>query len=297
MPLAPVNDGIEVFYEELGSGDDPPLLLVMGLGAQMLSWDTELCELLVSRGFRVIRFDNRDVGLSTKLDDQTVDFAATFAALLKGQQVEVPYLLSDMADDAVGLLDHLGIGAAHIVGASMGGMIVQTMAIEHPERVLSMTSIMSTTGATDVGQPGQEAMRVLLQRPPADREGAIEHSVEVSRLLHGPSFPFDEDRARRKAAEAYDRSFYPEGVSRQLLAIVASGDRTAALRGLDVPTLVIHGDHDPLVTYSGGQATAAAIPGAELLTIEEMGHSIPEETWPQIVDAIARLVERANARA
>ena len=296
MPSASAN-GIEIEYEELGDPEGPPLLLVMGLGAQMIVWDDELCEALGDRGYRVIRYDNRDVGLSTKVeaDDRRFDLATAFAHAFEGKEVDAPYRLTDMADDAFGLLDHLGIEQAHVVGASMGGMIAQTMALTHPERVLTLTSIMSTTGDPTVSAPTGEALHVLLRRPPADRDAYIESTVEVSRFLNGTVLPFDEDRARARAALAYDRGYHPEGVGRQLLAILASGDRTTALATCEVPTLVIHGDIDPLVTYSGGEATAKAVPGAELLTIEGMGHTMPAVTWPQIVEAIVNHTRKVAA--
>ena len=295
MPSARAN-GIELEYEELGDPEGPPLLLVMGLGAQMITWDDELCEALGDRGYRVIRFDNRDVGKSTRFEsDRPFDLASAFVHAFEGKPVDAPYLLVDMADDAFGLLDHLGIDRAHVVGASMGGMIAQTMAITRPERVLTLTSIMSTTGDPTVSAPSGEALHVLLRRPPADRDAYVESNVEVTRFLNGDALPFDEERCRRHSARSYDRGYFPEGVGRQLLAILASGDRTDALRELDVPTLVIHGDVDPLVTYSGGQRTAELVRDAELLTIEGMGHDLPAHVLAPIVEAITQLAARANA--
>ena len=295
MPTAAVN-GIELHYDETGEQDGAPLLLIMGLGAQMIVWDDDFCAALADRGFRVIRFDNRDVGLSTKLDDRPSANAAMLAGAMAGQPVEAPYLLSDMAADAVGLLDHLGIDAAHVVGASMGGMIAQTVAIEHPERVLSLTSIMSTTGDPSVGAPTGEAVTALLTPRPESRDAAIELGVANARVISSPDH-FDEERARARAIATYDRCYHPAGFGRQLLAVVASGDRTERLRSLDVPTLVIHGDKDPLVTPSGGEATAAAIPGAELLVLEGMGHDLPPSYWAQIVEAVTKLAARASAAA
>jgi pimeloyl-ACP methyl ester carboxylesterase len=294
MPSAPVN-GIHIEYEVIGDDDGIPLLLVMGLGAQLIVWDDEFCAALAGRGFRVIRYDNRDVGLSTKFDDGPAADAATLAAALTGQPVQAPYLLTDMAADGIALLDHLGIDAAHVVGASMGGMIAQTMAIEHPERVLTLTSIMSTTGDPTVGAPTGEALAVLVTPRPRDRAAAIEQGVAAARAIGSPRH-FDEGRGRARAAATYDRCFHPAGFARQLLAILASGDRTERLRELDVPALVIHGDVDPLVTVSGGEATAAAIPGAELLVLDGMGHDLPPAYWPRIVDAIAALRTRTPAR-
>ena len=286
---AAVN-GIEICYETFGDRDGPPLLLVMGLGAQMTAWDTEFCEGLADRGFFVIRFDNRDVGLSSKIDSDPLNFVELFVKAQQGEPVTAPYTLTDMAADAVGLLDHLDVAAAHVVGASMGGMIAQTIAIEHPKRVLTLTSIMSTTGEREVGQPTPEAMTRLLVRPTGDRAEIIEHSVATSRVIGSPEL-FDEDRARARAEAAYDRCFFPVGIGRQLIGIVASGDRAEGLRNLDVPTLVIHGDQDPLVTPSGGDRTAELVPGAELLVIPGMGHDQPPALWDQIVGAIV-----ANAR-
>jgi pimeloyl-ACP methyl ester carboxylesterase len=295
MPTAAVN-GIELFYDVTGDDDGAPLLLIMGLGAQMIAWDDDFCAALADRGFKVVRYDNRDVGLSTKLDGEASANAEMLAAALGGGAIDAPYLLSDMAADAVGLLDHLGIDAAHVVGASMGGMIAQTVAIEHPERVLSLTSIMSTTGDPSVGAPTGEAMTALLTPRPTDREAAIEGGVEATRIIGSPEH-FDEERARARAAAAYDRCFNPAGFGRQLLAVVASGDRTERLRSIDVPTLVIHGDKDPLVTPTGGEATAAAVPGAELLVLEGMGHDLPPAYWGPVVEAITKLASRAMPAA
>ena len=285
MPRAHAN-GVDLEWEEFGNPDDPPLLLIMGLGAQMVAWDDEFCRLVAARGFRVVRFDNRDTGLSTKIDGGP---APNVLGAITGDMSSASYTLADMADDTAGLLDALGITAAHVVGASMGGMIAQTLAIRHPDKVQTLTSIMSTTGALDVGQPDPAAVALLLTPPPVDRAGFIEHSVGASRVLASPGFPFDEERARQRGALSYDRCFYPAGVARQLLASLASGDRTPALRSLQVPTLVIHGDRDPLVTPSGGRATAAAIPGARLLVVPGMGHDIPREAWETIADAIVEL--------
>lgn len=293
MPTVNVDD-IEICYESYGPDDAPPLLLVMGLGAQMTLWTPGFVSELLERGFRVIRFDNRDVGLSTKTDGNPPDVMALYAQAMAGQPVDAPYTLSTMAADAVGLLDALDIGAAHIVGASMGGMIAQMIAIEHPDRVLSLTSIMSTTGASDMGQPDPEAMMALLTPPPTDREGAIASTVETSRIIGGSLF--DEADARARAAEAYDRCFHPAGAAFQIAAIAATGDRTERLRGVQVPTLVIHGREDSLVTLSGGEATAAAVPGADLLVLGQMGHDIPRVYWPQIADAIFGIAVRGEDR-
>jgi pimeloyl-ACP methyl ester carboxylesterase len=291
MPTTAVND-IEICYESFGPDDAPPLLLVMGLGAQMNLWMPGFVSELLERGFRVIRFDNRDSGLSSKSEGEPPDVMALYAQFLGGQPIEAPYTLSTLAADAVGLLDALGIAAAHIVGASMGGMIVQTMAIEHPDRVLSLTSIMSTTGHTEVGQPDPESMMALLSPAPTDRAAAIEQFVATSRIISGELY--DEALSRSIAAESYDRCFHPDGFSFQVSAIAASGDRTDGLGQLDVPTLVIHGRQDTLVTLSGGEATAAAIPGAELLVFGRMGHDMPSLYWPQMADAIYNIAARAE---
>jgi pimeloyl-ACP methyl ester carboxylesterase len=291
MPTIAVND-IDICYENFGPEDASPLLLVMGLGAQMTLWPTGFVSELLERGFRVIRFDNRDVGLSSKSEGDPPDVMALYAKAMAGQPVEAPYSLSTMAADAVGLLDALDIPAAHVVGASMGGMIVQMMAIEHPTRVLSMTSIMSTTGAGHVGQPDPEAMMALLTPPPADRTGAIEATVGTARVIAGSLF--DEADARARATEAYDRCFHPAGPAFQIAAIAATGDRTERLHGVEVPTLVVHGREDPLVTLSGGEATAAAVPGADLLVFGQMGHDTPPVYWSQLADAIFGVAVRGR---
>jgi len=295
MPRATAN-GIELEYEVFGDEAAPPLLLVMGLGAQMIAWEDGFCTQLAARGFRVIRFDNRDVGLSTKPDVGGLDPAAEILGALTGTPPTAPYLLADMADDAVAVLDALGIASAHVVGASMGGMIAQTIAIEHRDRVRSLTSIMSTTGDPTVGAPSPEILGVLLAPAPATREEAVERGVVTSMAIGSPGL-VDEAEARERAGAAWDRCAYPQGTAHQLLAIVASPDRTPALRQLDLPTLVIHGDKDPLVTPSGGEATAAAVPGAEHLVIEGMGHDHAEIFWDQIIDAIHANTAKAAAPA
>lgn len=286
MPTTTVND-IEICFESFGSDDAPPLLLVMGLGAQLTLWPTGFISELLDRGFRVIRFDNRDVGLSSKTPGPPPDVAALYLGYLAGNPVEAPYTLSLLAADAAGLLDALGVESAHVVGASMGGMVAQTMAIEHPDRVRSLTSIMSTTGDPTVGQPDPESMMSLMTPAPEDRAGAIEQNVATSRLISGELF--DEALSRSIATETHDRCFHPVGVAFHLAAVGASGDRTALLRELDVPTLVVHGRQDPLISLSGGEATAAAIPGSDLLVFGRMGHDTPEVYWPQLADAIFRV--------
>ncbi len=287
------NGEIEICYETFGDEQHPPLLLVMGLGAQMIAWADDWCRALAGAGRFVIRLDNRDCGLSTKLEGVRVDLAAVLAAWEgDGEMPRVPYLLSDMAGDAIAVLDDLHIDRAHIVGASLGGMIVQTMAIEHPERLHTLTSIMSTTGERAYYQWVPEVRAQLLTPPPTDREGAIAAGVEVARLIGGPRY-FDAAEAAAARAAAYDRSFFPEGIARQTAAIRASGSREAALRQLAVPTLVIHGMADPLILPIGGQRTAEVIPGANLLLLHDMGHDLPRPLWPLLVDAIVSHTDHA----
>lgn len=274
----------------MGEAHHPPVLLVMGFTAQMIAWPDRFCELLVKQGFRVIRFDNRDCGLSAKFDGVLVDPGAVMAAHMSGGEMPpVPYTLSHMASDAVGLLDALDISDAHIVGASMGGMIVQTMAIEHPHRVRSMTSIMSVTGELEYGSPTPEAGAVLLTPPPADREAYVANSV-TARVWQSRRY-FDEDRVRTEAARAFDRSFYPEGASRQLAAIYASGSRADGLQQLKTPTLVIHGTDDTLLQPDGGRRTAELVPHSSLLMVADMGHDLPDPLLPMICGAIGSHID------
>ena len=286
MPRTAAN-GIEIEYETFGRSSDPALLLVMGFTAQLISWDEGFCQALADRGFYVIRFDNRDTGLTTKLDGVEVDLAALMAARAdNGPVPDVPYTLSDMSDDGFGLLRALGIEAAHIVGASMGGMIVQTMAIEHPERVLTMTSIMSTTGEPDYMKSDPAAMQALLTPPPTERGAYIDNAATSWKLFASPRY-YDEDKTRDRAARSYDRAFYPEGALRQMGAITASGSRADGLRKLRIPTLVVHGRADTLILPIGGERTAELVPAANLLLCNDMGHDLPEPLWPLITDTIA----------
>ncbi|HEV3390200.1 MAG TPA: alpha/beta fold hydrolase [Solirubrobacteraceae bacterium] len=284
---------LDIAYEQFGEPDSPAVLLLMGLGTQMLGWPDGFCIELAARGLHVIRFDNRDIGLSSHLPDAPMP---DVRAVMTGDTSSASYRLSDMAADTVGLLDHLGLQSAHLVGASMGGMIAQTMAIESPERVRSLTSIMSTTGDPSVGQATQRALAALLSPPAKTREEAIERTVSIVRVIGSPAFELDEPDLRWRAGLAYDRANDPVGVGRQLAAIAASGDRTGALGSVTVPTLVIHGADDPLVNVSGGRATARAIPGAVLVVLDGMGHHLSRELWREIVRRIDELVERAEER-
>jgi pimeloyl-ACP methyl ester carboxylesterase len=265
---------------------------VHGLGGQLVDWPQEFVDRLVGRGFRVVRFDNRDIGLSTEFTSPPPDIKAVAKAILLRRSLRAEYTLSDMASDAVGLLDELDIRAAHVVGVSMGGMISQQMAIDHPDRVLSLTSIMSTTGSRKVGQPSARVIRKTVRRPRPTPETAVDLAAENFRLISGPHF--DEAEFRRTSSASVARSFRPEGTARQMAAIVASGDRTAELRRVDVPTLVVHGMLDRLVRPSGGMATARAVPGSRLLMFNDMGHDLPRPRWNETIDAIAANVARAG---
>ena len=292
MPMAPVNN-IELCYKTFGDPTNEPILLVMGYTAQMIVWPDEMIDDLVERGFHVVIFDNRDSGLSTKSDGPPPDVMSLLARGLAGETIashEVAYTLSDMAADAVGLLDHLGIDSAHVVGVSMGGMIVQTLAFEHTHRLRSVTSISSTTGDIEVGQPTPEALEALLKPPPEDYEAIIAQNVETGRVLAGPLF--DENRAAERARDTLERNFHPIGAAFQLAAMGASGDRTEHLSSVDLPFLVIHGGKDDLIQVSGGHATAAAVPKADLVVLDAMGHDLPVPLLPQITAAIEAIARR-----
>ncbi|HSS32093.1 MAG TPA: alpha/beta hydrolase [Solirubrobacterales bacterium] len=291
--IVPVND-VELCFQEMGDADGEPLVLVMGLATQMIAWDEGFCSLLADRGFRVVRFDNRDVGRSIKLDLAGVPSRLD---MLSGRRATAAYLLRDMARDTFGLMDQIGIESAHVAGASMGGMIAQTMAIERPERVRSAVSIMSTTGSRWVGLPSFRAFSALLAKPPRNRDEMIERTLHTFKVIGSPGFPFDEERVRDVAGRSYDRGHSTAGVIRQLHAVLASGDRTRALRELELPATVIHGGSDPLIRPSGGRATAKAIPGARLRIIEGMGHDLPRGVWPQVVEEIAATADRARTMA
>jgi pimeloyl-ACP methyl ester carboxylesterase len=288
MPIVDVSPEVSIAYESFGDPGDPPVLLVMGFGAQMLAWHEDFCRALADRGRHVIRYDNRDCGLSTKFDDHPVDLGTFIAAVSSGDipaaLAMVPYRLLDMADDGLGLLAALGIERAHLVGTSMGGMIAQTMAIASPERVLTLTSMMSSTGESDYGRSSPEAQAVLFSPRPTDREGyvaAAERELVWASRRYG-----DAAVLRELAAASYDRAYYPAGIGRQLGAMILSGSRAGALRELRVPTLVIHGLDDTLIDPSGGERTADLVPGSELLLIPDMGHDRPRELWPTLIDAV-----------
>ena len=288
-------NGIEIVYDMFGEPDKSPVLLIVGLGQQMIAWDEEFCAQIAARGYRVIRFDNRDTGLSTKLDKAAVpNMAVVFEAMVKGKPVESPYSILDMADDAVGLLDALGIESAHVVGESMGGMIAQRMVIHHADRVRTLTSIMSSTGEPGLPPPTPEAMDILANRPPTDREEYIEDYVERWRVLNGQKLPYDEEASRGLAARIFDRGLNPAGFARQLTAVIADASRKQTLKSVTVPTLIIHGDADPLVPFECGIDTANSVQGSELLIIEGMGHTFPRQVWAQVTDAIVRHMEPLN---
>lgn len=289
MPTAAVSPDIDIAYETFGEPGDPAVLLVMGFGAQLIAWHEDLCELLARRGRYVIRYDNRDCGLSSKFHERPVDLAQFIAAVSSGdiaaaQQLS-PYSLSDMAGDGMGLLTSLGIEQAHIVGASMGGMIAQTMAIEYPSRVLTLTSMMSSTGEPEYGRPTPEAQRVLFTAKPADREGYI--AAAEQDLVWASRRYADLDGLRELAAASYDRAYYPAGIPRQLAAMILNGSRADQLAQLHTPTLVIHGLDDTLIDPSGGRRTAELIEHARLMLIPDMGHDRPRPLWNQLATAIA----------
>ncbi|MER5560031.1 alpha/beta hydrolase [Streptomyces sp. NPDC002506] len=289
MPNVDVSPGLSLSYESFGDPADPAVLLLMGFGTQMLGWHEDFCRALADRGRYVIRYDNRDCGLSTKFDDHPVDMGEFIAAVGSGDIATalamVPYRLDDMADDGLGLLTALGIERAHLVGASMGGMIAQAMAIRSPERVLTLTSMMSSTGESEYGRSSPEAQAVLFSPRPTDRDGYV---TAAERELVWASQRYGDAAALRElAAAAYDRAYYPVGIGRQLGAMILSGSRADALRELRVPTLVIHGLDDTLIDPSGGRRTAELVPGAVLLLIPDMGHDRPRELWPALLDAVA----------
>ena len=293
MPQVVLPSGINIEFESMGNPSNPTLLWIMGFGAQMTAWPVEFLQLFIDAGFHVVRFDNRDCGLSYKHDGLMVETDKVTMQAMMGDvvTVEVPYTLSDMAADAMGVLDHLGIEKAHVIGASMGGMIAQTVAIEHGHRVASLTSVMSVTGDLAYGAPTEGAMAALLAPPSPDRDTYIESAATWAVWCSKKHFDLNEAKAR--AAREYDRSFYPEGSHRQLAAIYSSGDRSEALRSLTIPTLVIHGRDDTLLTPSGGERTAELIPGSVFMFVTDMGHDLPTPLWPLFVDAITTHARRA----
>ncbi|HAC59827.1 MAG: alpha/beta hydrolase [Parvibaculum sp.] len=299
MPQVKAN-GITLEYESFGPQDRETILLIMGLGAQLTMWPTELCDELVKRGYRVIRYDNRDVGLSHKFDEHGMpDMAAIFGALMAGQPAQSPYSLDDMAADAVGLLDALGVKQAHIAGASMGGMIAQLVAANHPERTLSLTSIMSTTGNPEVPQGKPEAMAVLMTpAPEGDIPAAIERGILAWNTIGSPGYRTDDETLRQWVTRDVNRSLYPVGTARQMAAIVANGDRREKLKNIKVPAVVLHGVDDPLVPVEGGRDTAKSIPGAELREVPGMGHDFPlalVDTFADAIEAAAKRAAKAQA--
>ena len=295
--FASLPSGIDICYETFGQPNDPPVLLIMGLGGPMGWWSAEFCEKLADHGFFVIRYDNRDTGRSTKLRQHKVgrlEILRAFAGLRILGGAKAPYSLSDMAEDAIGLIDHLELDQVHLVGVSMGGMIAQTFAVEHPKRALSMTSIMSTTGRRMVGFQHPKIFPVMLSSAGRTRDSYVERSLRGSKVIGSPAFPTDETIARDRAYETYDRGWTASGVTRQMLAVLTQTDRTRALRELDLPVAVIHGLNDPLVHRSGGKATADAIPGAEHLEIAGMAHDLPPQLYSTYIDTIVRTAARAN---
>jgi pimeloyl-ACP methyl ester carboxylesterase len=289
VPRAKAN-AIELEYETFGAPGDRPLLLIAGLGSQMISWDDDFCSQLAARGFHLIRFDNRDCGLSTWMEDAGYpDMAAAFSG-----NPQPAYQLEDLADDAVRVLDDLGIKAAHVVGASMGGFIAQTVALSHPERVLSLTSIMSGPGGKDEVAPKPEGAAVLTVSPQSTREERVKQAMWIRRVLLGSSDPFDEAFEMRRASRVIDRAYYPIGVGRQLVAILAAKSRLERLKDLRVPTLVIHGGDDVLVPVENGRLVAEAVPGARYIEIDGMGHALPKRVWPPVLDAIDEIARQAT---
>lgn len=283
------SNSINIEYEAFGASSDPAILLIMGLGMQMIAWPEDFCRDLAACGYRVIRYDNRDTGLSTKFEGRkTPSMMSMFVRSALRWPIRVPYTLKDMADDAVGLLDAIGVETAHVVGASMGGMIAQNLAVKYPQRVRTLTSIMSTSGHRSL--PGADPLvtRHLFHARPSgtDREAVITHNMRTIELIGSPSYPVDEGKRREMASMSYDRCFYPQGFVRHIAAIFQDGDRRNRLRTIEVPTLAIHGREDPLVPLAGGIDTAEHIPGARLEIIDGMGHNLPTELWPKIIDLI-----------
>ena len=287
-------NGVDICCQTFGRPADPALLLIMGLGAQMIVWDEAFCEALAARGYYVIRFDNRDIGKSSQIGVAADAVASAFGKAMRGESILAPYLLKDMAADSVGVLDALGAAKAHVVGASMGGMIAQEMAMRFPDRVVSLTSIMSTTSEPGLPGPRPEVGAVFVAPPPRNAAEYVESNVRAWDLFRNGGFPEERPRDRARAERAAQRGFFPEGGARQFVAVLASGSRKSGLANVTAPTLVIHGADDPLVPLPAGEATARAIPGARLLVIERMGHALPQAVWPQILDAIVAHAKAAT---
>ena len=296
-PMSKINaNSLTIEFDTFGEPEAKPLLLVMGLGGQMIAWDENFCQQLADAGHFVIRYDNRDVGLTTYFDDHGVpDFEELAVEFMTNGTVKVPYTLDDMAMDGISLLDELGIEQAHICGVSLGGMIVQAMAINHGDRILSMTSIMSTTGNPDLPPAHPKAIEALTSKRVDDPKHAMNRAVEVSKIIGSTGFERDEERIRNKALESYNRAYNPDGVARQMAAVMAHGDRRPGLNQLKLPCLVIHGDIDPLVPVTGAHDTHQNVPGAELMIIEGMGHDMPKGAWCQIIKGIASLTNQTSA--
>lgn len=291
MPIAKANN-IEIFYDCFGNKSAPPILLIGGLGWQMIAWEEAFCNQLADEGYYVVRFDNRDAGLSTQFDEYGVpDIPSIIADLQKNRKPSVPYTLDDMASDGIGLMDALGFEKAHLCGTSLGGMIAQTMAINHPDRILSLTSIGSTTGNPGLPRPENEASAMASAERIDNREAAVQRALDLNWLAGSPGFPTDKNRIEEKARMTYDRAFNAGGVARQMAAVVAGSDRRPELRKLNVKALIIHGTDDPLVLPKNGIDTHENIPGSELLLIEGMGHEVPEGVWSKIISAMCRMIE------
>ena len=296
MATANAN-GMQIEYDTFGKSSHPALLLIIGLGSQLIHWQDEFCQQIADSGFYVIRYDNRDSGLSTKLEGPTSkEIMEKIIALFSGEEVSVPYTIEDMSRDAVGLLEEMKIEKAHICGMSMGGYIAQTFAINNPSRTISLTSIYSHCGNRSEFLPSQEAMEAMMKPIPKDRDGAIKYTVDFLKLIYGSGLPFDEEFHNSIAAQTFDRSFCPEGTGRQYLAIMVQKDRTDELGKLKMPSLVIHGDEDPLVPLAGGKATSEAIPNAEFMVVKGMGHALPNLNayWGDIKDAMIRHMKKAT---
>jgi pimeloyl-ACP methyl ester carboxylesterase len=288
MPNVKVN-GIQIEYDTFGEVGSKPLLMIKGVGQQMITWSEDFCSLLAQAGHYVIRYDHRDVGLSSKLENEkTPELAEIVTAVAQGQKIKPPYTLDDMAADSIGLLDALGIEKAHVCGMSMGSAIAQVLTISYPSRVLSLTLMMTSTGNPDVPSTKPEGLAAILAPQPDQREAYIDHHLKTFRILSSPKFPFNEEKHRQLAGRLFDRSYYPVGMNRHFLAVLAQENRKPALAGLKIPALIIHGAADPLVPVEAGKDAAEAIPGSELLIIEGMGHDLPAEVWPAVVEAMSK---------